>query len=131
MQQVLHRALHREGWTYAGIEKASGVKTRALQSYLLEGKEPSFSSASSIACVLGGWAVNMLLAPIGYTATPLDEADAIEPQKVVADCLTQFATIAHACADNRIDHTEAERVMMAADALIEKVTPLSSLAHAA
>jgi hypothetical protein len=124
--QSLLRAAQAQGWTDDTLEAATGVKSRRIKSYRVEGKEPSLSAALSIAVVLGPQALNPLLALIGYVARPLDEADEITPARIVADGLVHFQVIAAAAADGRIDHTEAPACQRAADQLIATVLPLAS-----
>lgn len=121
-------ALH---YTDAQLEELSGVPARAIKSYRVEGREPSLHAALSLAVVIGKPAVNSILSLIGYTASPLDEADEADPRQVVADGLRHFTVIASAAADGRIDHLEAPLCRDAADRIIETVFPLSSAAGAA
>lgn len=129
--QASLRAAQVEGWTDAKLEQLSGVPARTIQSYRIDGKEPSLSNALSLAVVLGPRALNALLALIGYVARPLDEADDLCVNTLVANGLTHFSTIATAAADGRIDHTEAPLCREAADQIIATVMPLSSAANAA
>lgn len=128
--QGLLRAAQAMGWTDEALEAASGIKARRIKSYRVEGKEPSISAALSLAVVLGPQALNPVLALIGYVARPLDEAEKLQPMQIVADGMKHFAIIAHAAADNRIDHTEEPETTAAADALIATVLPLSSVGRA-
>lgn len=118
-------------WTDESLAQACGVPARTIKSYRVEGKEPSLSNALSLAVVLGGSALNSLLATIGYSARPLDEADEISPAQVVATGLQQFSIIASAAADGRFDHIERPSVQEAADQIIATVLPLSSVGAAA
>lgn len=120
-----------QSFTDAQLEELSGVPARAIKSYRVEGREPSLHAALSIAAVLGKPAINSLLAIIGYSASPLDEADDLNPRQVVADGLRHFTIIAEAAADGRIDHTERPACREAADKIIEAVLPLSSAGDAA
>ncbi|WP_390549831.1 hypothetical protein [Qipengyuania sp. MTN3-11] len=93
----------------------------------MEGKEPSLSNALSIACVLGARAINGVLSIIGYGgAKPLDEADEVNPNLIIASLLPHVSTIALAAADGRIDHIEKPGCTTAADQIIATVMPLSS-----
>src|ERR1700741_2671349 len=80
--QAVLRAAQADGWTDPQLERLSGVSGRAIKSYRVEGKEPSLSNALSLAVVLGPRAMNSILAIIGYSATPLDEADEINPNAI-------------------------------------------------
>lgn len=129
--QAALRAAQVDHWTDAKLEQLSGIPARTIQSYRIDGKEPSLSNALSLAVVLGPRALNALLALIGYVARPLDEADELNVNALVATGLTHFSTIATACADGRIDHLEAPQCREAADLIIATVMPLSSAANAA
>jgi len=125
--QGLLRGAKAAGWTDDALEQASGVPARTIKSYRVEGKEPSLSNALSLAVVLGPRAVNSILALIGYGgAKPLDEADDLCVNALVATGLQHFSTIATAAADGRIDHIEAPLCREAADHIIATVMPLSS-----
>lgn len=128
--QAALRAAQVEGWTDGKLEQLSGVPARTIQSYRIDGKEPSLSNALSLAVVLGPRALNALLALIGYVARPLDEADELNVNALVATGLTHFSTIATAAADGRIDHIEAPICREAADNIIATVMPLSSAGQA-
>ena len=120
-----------QNFTDQQLEEMSGVSARAIKSYRVEGREPSLSAALSLAVVLGKPAINQILALIGYSAAPLEEADALDPHQLVADGLRQFSIIAEAAADGRIDHIERPRCRDAADQIIATVLPLSSAGEAA
>lgn len=113
-------------WTYDSLAAATGLKVRRLRSYVHEGKEPSLSAALSLGVVLGGPAINALLAKISYVARPLDEADDGCVRMMAADAMGHLAVIARNAADGRIDHTEEQETRHAADALIATVLPLAS-----
>lgn len=125
VQSVL-RAAKIEGWTDPELERLSGVNARTIKSYRVEGKEPSLHNALSLAVVLGPRALNSLLAIIGYSASPLDEADEVNPAMIVAAVLPHLTVIAEASKDGRIDHREAPGCQLAADGIIAAVMPLSS-----
>lgn len=135
IRRQLYNAIHVERrFTLAQLEIESGVKQRAIRSYMtegFEGREPPLSAALSLLVVLGSRALNAMLSDIGYVAQPLDEADDMAPMQLVATAMTNLATIGHAAADNRIDHNEAPSVEQAADIIIETLTPLSSRGRAA
>lgn len=118
-------------YTDAMLESLSGVPARAIKSYRVEGKEPSLSAALSLMVVLGQSPLNGLLNLIGYHARPLDEADDLCVNSIVATGLQHFSTIAIAAADGRIDHTEAQDCRQAADMIIATVLPLSTAGQAA
>lgn len=118
-------------WTDAQLEEASGVPARTIKAYRVEGKEPSLSNALSLAVVLGAPALNQVLALIGYVARPLEEADPVNVNAIVATGLKHFSTIATAAADGRIDHLEAPLCRDAADMIIATIMPLSSAGDAA
>jgi hypothetical protein len=96
-----------------------------------EVREPSLSTALSIATVLGTEAVNAILANIGYAARPLDEAEDACPMVMTAAAMQHLSVIATAAADGRIDHVERPAVREAADMLIATVLPVSSHGDAA
>lgn len=125
------RAAQGAGWTDDALAGLSGVCARTIKSYRIEGKEPSLSNALSLAVVIGPKALNPILALIGYHAKPLDEADALNPNMIVASILPHVSTIATAAADGRIDYTERPGCQRAADNIIELVMPLSSAGEAA
>ena len=122
-------------FTIDQIAAASGVKVRAIRTYMAndptEAREPCLAAALSLAVVLGPRAVSAIVALIGYAATPLDEADELQPMQMVADMMQPLATIAAAAADGRIDHIELPGCKNAADLIIAAVLPLSSAAEAA
>ena len=125
------RAAQAAGWTDESLAAASGVKKDTIKGYRVDGKEPSLGRALSIAVVLGTGAVNAMMAMVGYTSTPLDEADAREPARTAAD-LSHHAARFHRCAfDNRIDHTEDPEATDAADNIIDLVLPYSTRGRAA
>lgn len=122
-------------FTAEQIAQLSGLKLRAVRSYMAndpdEIRETPLSSALSIAVVLGGKAINSILALIGYGgASPLDEPDEKAPGLIVAELIQHTAPIARAAADGRIDHTEKLMTREAADRIIAAVLPLSSMADA-
>lgn len=130
--QGLLRGAQAQGWTDESLSAASGVPARTIKTYRVEGKEPGLTNALSLACVLGPSAINGVLALIGYGgAKPLDEADALNINDLIATGLSQFSIIATAAADGRIDHLEMPDCQKAADRLIEVVLPLSSAGQAA
>jgi hypothetical protein len=129
--QAILRAAQRAGWTDDALEGLSGVPARTIKSYRIEGKEPSLSNALSLAVVIGPKALNPILALIGYVAKPLDEADAVNPNQIIASLLPHVSTIATAAADGRIDHIEQPGCRQAADEIIATVMPLSSAGEAA
>jgi hypothetical protein len=121
--------------TVEALSEASGVGVRTIRTYMAndasEAREPCLSNALSLACVLGSRAVNAILALIGYSGSPLDEPEAIQPMRIVADAIGHLSVISNAAADNNIDHTEEPETTKAADALIATVLPLSSAGRAA
>ncbi len=130
VQGVL-RAAQASGWTDDSLAGACGIPARTIKSYRVEGKEPSLANALSLGCVIGPAGLNPILALIGYVATPLDEADDINPNAIVASVLPQLSIIAEAAKDGRIDHLEKPGCQIAADAIIACVLPLSSAGDAA
>lgn len=128
--QGLLRAAQAGGWTDDALETASGVKARTIKGYRVDGKEPSLSNALSLGVVLGGAALNPILALIGYVARPMDEADDLCVRTITADAMGHLAIIAKAAADGRIDHTEEQEVMNAADGIIATVLPLARAGRA-
>lgn len=130
--QGLLRAAQVHGWTDITLEGASGVPARTIKSYRVDGAQPCLTNALSLGCVLGPTAINGILALIGYGgAKPLDEADEFNVNGLIATGLSQFAIIATAASDGRIDHLERPACQSAADRLIEAVLPLSSAGQAA
>lgn len=129
--EVLRLARAR-GLTLERIADDSGVKLPTIRGWLEDGKEPSLSRALSVAVVCGEWAVNKVLALIGYGgATPLDETSQVRPSELIAEGLADFAVIARAAADGRFDHTEIEPVAQASDRIIATLIPISSAGRAA
>lgn len=129
--QGLLRAAQVGGWTDDSLGAATGLSSRRIKSYRVEGKEPSLSAALSIGVVLGAPAINGILALIGYAARPLDEADDPCVRMLTAEAMGHLAVIARNAADGRIDHTEEVETREAADALIATVLPLASAGRAA
>lgn len=130
MSSILRGAKLR-GFTDEQLEELSGVSARSIKSYRVEAREPSLSAALSIGCALGSWALNAILAEIGYCARPLDEADELHAGEVVAKGMAHLSVIANAAADGRIDHLEQGDCQKAADEIIATVLPLSSAGKAA
>lgn len=130
VQGVL-RAAQAQGWTDDALSSASGVKASTIKGYRVEGKEPSLSKALSLAVVIGGGAINPLLALIGYVAKPLDEAHAISPMQMTAKAMASLSIIATAASDGQIDHIERPMCRQAADELIATILPISSHGDAA
>lgn len=131
MRTLLRNAVVvRRRFTVEQLAELSGVKVRAIRSYMVmddgEVREPSLSSALSIATVLGIEAVNAIVANIGYAARPLDEAEDACPMVMTAAAMQHLSVIATAAADGRIDHVERPAVREAADMLIATVLPVSS-----
>jgi len=123
-------------FTAEQLAELSGVKTRAIRSYMAqdegEAREPSLSSALSLAVVLGPAAVNSILSIIGYGgAKALDDADEPQPMQDVAKVMGSFNTFVQAAADGRIDHTERAPVKQASDVIIATLLPYSSHGEAA
>ena len=114
------------------LSEASGVSARCLKSYRVEGREPTLGNALSILCALGRSDLNRVLALVGYSAVPLEEAGEMPTAgTLVASSMASLSTLATAAADGRFDHTELPACRQAADALIECVLPLSSAGAAA
>lgn len=125
VQSILRVAALRH--TDASLGELSGVPSRTIKSYRVEGREPSLSNALSLAVVLGPRAVNSILSLIQYAARPLEDASgAIPPAQIIASVLPHLSVIATAAADGRVDHTEEPACQAAADAIIAAVLPLSS-----
>lgn len=129
--QGILRGAQAQGWTDESLSAASGVKASTIKGYRVEGKEPSLSKALSLAVVIGGNAINPLLALIGYVAKPLDEADAISPMQMTAKAMASLSIIATAASDGQIDHIERPMCRQAADELIATILPISSHGEAA
>lgn len=113
----------------------SGVNVHTIDAVLSRdpGKHRTVGGAValSIACVLGSRCVNVILALIGYTGSPLDEASEEQPCAVVGEIARGLSVIAAAAADNRFDHTERPAVTDAADLIIATVLPYSRAGQAA
>lgn len=123
-------------FTVEALAELSGVKVRAIRSYMAQdegdARQPSLSAALSLAVVLGPAAVNALLAIIGYGgAKALDDADEPKPMQDVAKVMGSFNTFVQAAADGRIDHIERDPVRHATDAIIATLIPYSSHGDAA
>lgn len=116
----------RTGWTDADLERASGVPSRTIKSYRVDGKEPCLTNGLALAKALGPEAVNALLSVIEYAgASPADDGE-INARQIVADLLPQISVLAAAAADGRFDHTEFPSCQRAADSIIATVAPLAS-----
>jgi hypothetical protein len=86
----------------------------------------------SIAWVLGEDTVNALMMVMRYGgATPLDSVPRADLTQIVPNGLADFAVIAAALGDGRIDHTEEVGTTAAADRLIASILPLSSAGKSA
>lgn len=137
LYRQLYNAVHVNRTTTATqIAIDSGVPLSCIQSYMkgtaAERKEACVSYALSIAVVLGKDVVNSLLAEIGYGgATPLDEPDSLQPVRVVAECMKNFAVIAEAATNNVFEEHEQSDVSGAADGIIATLLPISSAGLAA
>lgn len=129
--QAILRGAQAKGYTDEQLEGLSGVKARCIKSYRVENREPSLSHALSIGVALGLPALNNMLAIIGYAVRPLDEADELQANVIVARGMQHLSVIADAAADGRIDHLERPTCQEAADMLIATVLPLSSAGQAA
>lgn len=122
-------------FTAEQLADLSGVKLRAIRSYMDmdegEVREPSLSSALSLATVLGTDAVNSILAMMGYGgAKPLDEADEAKPMQDMVKAMGALNVFAQAAVDDRIDYTERPQVQEAADTLIATFIPYSTMGDA-
>lgn len=135
MRSILRNAIIVERkWTVDELAAESGVKARAIQSYMSndpgEIREPSMSALLSLLAVIGKRGVNSALAVIGYVGTPLDEVDARGPAQDAAEALKHVSDFVTCAIDNRIDHTEEPIAVGAADNVIELLTPYSSRGRA-
>jgi transcriptional regulator with XRE-family HTH domain len=115
-------------FTVQELADRSGVAKTTIESYMRNdgAKEPSLSRALSIASKIGPRAVQAIVGIIGYSASPLEDPDPLQPMQIVADAIGHLGVISQAAADNRIDHVEEPRTTEAADMLIATVLPLSS-----
>lgn len=129
--QGILRAAQASGWTDESLAAASGVKASTIKGYRVEGKEPSLSKALSLMVVIGGNAINPLLALIGYAAKPLEDANAVSPMQMTARAMQSLSVIATAASDGVIDHIERPSCRRAADELIATILPISSHGEAA
>jgi hypothetical protein len=137
LRRELDRAINIERtFTRAGLSLESGVNVHTIDAIM--SRDPAkqrrvrMADAWSLSMVLGGRAVNLLLALIGYGgAKPLDEADEMHPMVLAAAAMAHLSTIATAASDGRIDHTEEPLCREAADMLIATVMPLSTAGRAA
>jgi hypothetical protein len=125
VRRVLDEA-RRRGITRAELAALTGIGERTIKSYQVDGKEPSLGNGLALVAACGPWAVSALLAVIHYAARPLDEGDELALGALVAEGIGQFARIAEAAADGRIDHTEEPACREAADRIIARLVPLSS-----
>ncbi|UIJ43702.1 hypothetical protein LZK98_11435 [Sphingomonas cannabina] len=131
LRRELDRAINIERtFTRAQLALESGVNVYTIDAILsrdpAKQRRVALADALSIASVLGERAVSAVLSLIGYVARPVDEPDDLEPARIVADGLAEFAVIASAAADGRIDHIERPKCRDAADHIIATVLPLSS-----
>ncbi|MBB4616938.1 hypothetical protein [Sphingomonas abaci] len=129
-KSILRRA-QLAGWTDEALGEASGYKPRRIKAYRVEDKEPPLSVALSIAVVLGQPAVQAILATIGYTGTPTEEADADCPLDSAVNAMQALGVFMGFAADKRIDHTEEAPATEAIDIIIAELMPFSSQGRAA
>jgi len=126
--QAMLRKAQVEGWKDDDLSNLSGVPTRTIRSYRVEGKEPSLSNALSLWYVLGPKATDPILGLMGVRAVLIDSDDEKRNlSAMVADSLQSLSVIAAAAADGRIDHNELPACQDAADTLIRLLLDISSL----
>jgi hypothetical protein len=125
------RAAQLAGWTDEALGAASGIKPRRIKAYRVEDKEPPLSVALSIAVVLGNPAVSSIMATIGYSAAPSDEADTDCPLTSAVSAMQALGVFMTFAADKRIDHTEEDEATAAADIIVAELLPFSSQGRAA
>ena len=123
-------------FTAEQLADLSGVKVRAIRSYMGmddgEVREPSLSSALSLATVLGTDAVNSILGLMGYGgAKPLEEAGEAHPMQDMVTAMGALNVFVQAAADDRIDHLERPQVEEAANTLVATFLPYSQHGGAA
>ena len=131
LRRELQRAISVERtFTRSSLSTESGVATDVIDSIIsrdaAKHRRLKMEDVFSLAQVLGGRAVNALLATISYGAYALNEAGEPDLTDIVASGLGHMAVIADALRDLKIESHEEEAVQEAADHLIDKVTPLSS-----
>lgn len=119
------------GWTDEALGAAAGYKPRRIKAYRVEDKEPPLSVALSIAVVLGTPAVAAIMATIGYTATPTEEAEADCPLDSAVTAMHALSEFMGYAADRRINHVEKAPATAAADIIIAEFLPFSSQGAAA
>ncbi|MEG3086152.1 hypothetical protein [Sphingomonas sp. PB4P5] len=132
LRRQIDRAINIDhDFTRQTLADDSGVNIHCIDAILsrdvAKKRRLAIEDAFSLAHTIGDRAVNALLAVMGYAgAHRTDEPDLPQPMQIVADGMKHFAIVAEAAADNRIDHTEADRTTAAADAIIATFLPLSS-----
>lgn len=123
-------------FTRAQLANESGVNVHTIDGILsadaAKKRRVAIEDAMSIAWVLGEDTVNALLMVMRYGgATPLDSVPRADLSQIVPNGLADFAVIAAALGDGRIDHTEEVGTTAAADRLIKAMLPLSSAGKSA
>lgn len=131
MRSILRTAIIIERkWTVEELAIESGVKARAIRSYMSndeqEWREPPLSSALSLLAIIGNRAVNSAVSIIGYVANPLDSVEARGPAQDAAEALRHVSDFVSCAFDNHIDHVEEPVATAACDNVIELLTPYSS-----
>lgn len=131
LRRELQRALHIEKtFTRQSLANESGVSIDIIDAIIsrdaAKHRRLKIDDVFSLCHELGGRAVNALLSAIAYGAYPLDEAGAPNLSEIVPGGMEHFAVIARALADGKVDEDEKPDVTVAADALVDTVTPLSS-----
>ncbi|MGK2287305.1 hypothetical protein [Pedomonas sp. V897] len=115
---------------FEDLASATGDEARCLRSYV-ESDPPMIPLARAlrVLAVLPPDALNMLLAPLGYYAKPL-EAEGTCIAQAVSSAAQFVAEGAEALADGTIDHRERARLAEKAAALAPTLSAIAAMGRA-
>lgn len=132
LRSQIHRVIHVErAMTREELAKAAKISTAMLDAIRRSDggkRKVGAGIALSLCYAMGEDAVNGMLSQIGYTgAARLDDVQEGDIRSLVADVLPGLSVIGEAAKDGRIDHIEQPLTQQAADDIIARLIPLSSL----
>ncbi|MCW1985571.1 UNVERIFIED_ORG: DNA-binding Xre family transcriptional regulator [Sphingomonas sp. R1F5B] len=132
LSSQIHRVLHVErAMTRDELANAAGITTAVLDAIRRSDggrRKVGAGVALSLCYALGDGAVNGMLAQIGYGgAARIDDVEEGDIRSLLADVLPGLSVIGDAARDGRIDHIEQPLTQKAADDIIARLIPLSSL----
>ncbi|WP_333837953.1 hypothetical protein [Novosphingobium sp.] len=132
LRSQIHRVINVErAMTRDELARAAGITTSVLDAIRkTDGgrRKVGAGVALSLCYAMGTSHVNGLLALIGYGgAARIDDVEEGDIRNLVADLLPGLSVIGEAAKDGRIDHTEEPVTTKAADEMIARLLPLSSL----